>query len=170
MSEEKTTSFNAWISKNAARLMQILSIGSPLDEDAFQDAYLCLVSTCRTQDKGEAIEKAFVAAYCKFTRKAVVENYTTARPEEFVFTLLQTAPEPGIPDQQREDRMESLAMAIKAHIRATYSRNEVAIWEMRMGGTSIRDIADALGISRTAANKAMRRIAERTRAQFALTF
>ena len=170
MSEAKTTSFNAWISDNAIRLMQSLNMSAPFDEDAFQDAYLSLASACRKQEKGAAFERAFVAAYRKFSRRAVSETYTTTHPDDLFFTLLPTPQEAAASEQQRKEQKDSLAQAIRAHIRATYSRNEVAIWEMRMGGTSIRDIADALGISRSATDNAMRRITEQTRAQFAYTF
>lgn len=159
--------FNTWISENALRLKQILSMAAPLDEDAFQDAYLTLAGKNRRRDVGAVFERAFVDAYRKFSRLALQETYTTSHPDDLFFTLLSTAEETEATDPEAERMAESLAKAIKSHIQATYSRAEVAIWEMRMLGNSIRDIADTLGLSRDTADKTIQRITEQTRAQFA---
>lgn len=163
----KATSFNAWISENALRLRQSLSITAPFDEDAFQDAYLTLAGENRRQDEGATFERAFVGAYRKATRQAQRETFTTCHPDDLFFTLIPTAEETEATDSEAERMAATLAKTIKSHIQATYSRAEVAIWEMRMLGNSIRDIADTLGLSRTTADRTIQRIAEQTRAQFA---
>lgn len=163
----RATTFNTWISENALRLKQNLSVAAPLDEDAFQDAYLTLAGKNRTRDMGATFERAFVGAYRKATRQTLQETYTTSHPDDLFFTLLSTAEETEDADPEAERMVDTLAKTIKSHIQATYSRAEVAIWEMRMLGNSIRDIADTLGLSRTTADKTIQRITEQTRAQFA---
>lgn len=164
------TTFNTWISENALRLRQNLSVAAPLDEDAFQDAYLTLDGKNRRRDNGATFERAFVGAYRRASRQALRETYTTSHPDDIFFTLLSTAEETEATDPETERMTESLAKAIKSHIQATYSRAEVAVWEMRMLGNSIRDIADTLGLSRATTDKTIQRITEQTRAQFAYTF
>lgn len=164
----RVTSFNSWIGENALRLMQTLSISAPLDEDAFQDAYLSLATSCRKQEAGSVFEKAFLMAYRKFSRKAMSEAFNTYHPDDIFFTLLP-AQETECNEQNREQEKESLTHAIKAYISTTFNRAEVAVWEMRMSGTSIRDITDALGLSRAATDNTMRRITELTCEQFAYT-
>lgn len=163
----KATTFNTWINENALRLKQNLSVANPLDEDAFQDAYLSLAKENRKQDIGSTFEKAFVGAYRKFSRLALRETYTTSHPDDLFFTLLAEPQDIEGADTDTERMRDSLAKAIKSHIQASYSRAEVAIWEMRMLGNSIRDIADTLGLSRATTDKTIQRIAEQTRAQFA---
>ena len=146
--------------------MQALSIPPALlDEDAFQDAYLSIAVSCRRQAAGQVFEKAFLTAYQKFSRMNLCESYTVCHPDELFFTMLPEQ-ETEHADQRIEQDRNGLARAVRAHIRAGYSPNDVAAWEMRMGGATVRDIADALGLRRTAVDSLMRRITESTRKHF----
>lgn len=137
-----------------------------LDEDAFQDAYLTLAITHDTMEQGAVFEKAFIAAYKKFSGKRICESFTTCHPDELFFSLLPA----DISEEDAEDtkslNFESVAKAIKAHIRTNFSKVEVAVLEMRLKGMSVRNTADALGLSRFSIDSTTQRIIAQTRAQF----
>lgn len=157
---------NEWICTNAAKLKERLSLYSSLDEDAFQDAYLTLVTDCEAEEDSMAFEKAFVAAYRKLSGKRISEAYATVHPDDLFFTLLPTQKDE--PEEKRDERpSQRLASKIRKHIRATFSTNDVAAFEMKIAGYPCRDITDALGMGTTAVNNATQRIITQTRLQFA---
>lgn len=161
----RATSFNAWIGANALRLMQILSISAPLDEDAFQDAYLSLATSCLTPEAESVFEKAFVMAYRKLSRESTSEDFSTCHPDDLFFTLLPAgeAPEDGAEKYVPKKLIE----AIKRYIRHAFPHGEVVAWEMSLAGASLRDISDATGLTRRETIKLRYSIAANTLNAFA---
>lgn len=163
---QKTTTFNAWIADNTSRIMEQLSLYTSLDEDAFQDAYLNLATTIKNREPEALIERRFVAEYKRISRKHICETYATVNPDDYFFTSIAaeettyTEPKP----------IKWLAVTIKRHIRATYHKQEVMAWEMRLNGQSYRDIEDSIGMSRVKTIKSGRKIAAETRKAFAQAY
>lgn len=161
------TKFNAWMSENAAKLKHRLSLYSPIDEDAFQDAYLTLVEEYSTNDNYATIENTFIATYRKLSIKNLGEAFKTCHPDELFFTLLPSYDTDPTEQQQEPKDHSNLVAKIQRHIRATFQRRDVMVFEMRLRGFSCRDIEDTLGIGTTAINNAIQRITAQTRLQFA---
>lgn len=163
----KTTTFNAWICENAAKLKERLSLYSNIDEDAFQDAYLTLATTFSPKNDTADYETAFLKAYRKFSGKNISETYTTCHPDELFFTLIPA--EETVPDEKEEDadKAQRFFHRIRKHIRDTFPTTDVMAFEMKITGYSCRDISDTLGIGTTAINNATERIIAQTRLQFA---
>ncbi len=160
------TTFNAWISDNATKLKERLSLYSRIDEDAFQDAYLTLATTCE-KDCATDYENAFLKAYRKLSGKNLSETYTTCHPDELFFTLIPA--EETVPEDkpERADTTQRLISRIRKHIRDSFPKTDVSAFEMKITGYSCRDISETLGIGTTAINNATNRIITQTRLQFA---
>lgn len=159
--------FNSWISDNAARLRDKLSLYNTFDEDAFQDAYLTLATTGENQNSNNEYEKVFIATYRKLSVKHISELYTTSHPDDLFFSLIpsddvEPMEQPGTAKDTRW-----LISRIRKHIRDTFPKTDVQAFEMKLTGYSCRDITDTLGIGTTAINNATNRIIARTRLQFA---
>lgn len=159
--------FNQWMEENAKRLMAILSVGVALDMDVFQDTYLSLAVRYRRVGYDETFIKAFIETYRKFNRIALRENLNTIRPDDLFFSLLQSTEDTETAELRRKESRFCLAEAIAEHIRATYDVTEVTIWGMHMERQSIRDIADAIGVTIVSVNKTLHKIKENTNKQFA---
>lgn len=161
---QKTATFNAWITDNISRMMERLSLYTSLDEDAFQDAYLNLATTIKNREPEALIERRFVAAYKRISGKHISETYATVNPNELFFNLL---PAEEAPEDAKEPKpIKWLAVVIKRHIRATFPKKEVMAWEMRLDGVSYRDITDSIGMSRDKTAASGRKIAAETRKAF----
>ncbi len=165
--EKTATTFNTWMSDNAAKLMQRLSLYQPMDEDAFQDAYLTLAEAYATKESCATFEKAFLATYRRFSLKHISDTFKTCHPDELFFTLLPS--EETEPMEQRAEPKDNtrLLKKVTRHIRNTFPSRDVIAFEMKLRGFSCRDIEDALGIGTTAINNAAQRITAQTRQKFA---
>lgn len=152
---------------NAYGLRARLLLHGSIDEDAFQDTYLALATTCSNIDKGAAFERAFFTVYRKFVRKNLREAFSTWHPDELFFLLLPSEDEDPMEDAPEEPSTEKIVAKIQRHIRATFPRRDVRILELRLLGFSCRDITDTFGISTTAINNTTNRIITQTRREFA---
>lgn len=161
-------SLNTWIENNAGKLVRQLCAAGPLNEDAYQDAYLTLVATSGRHACDGSFEQAFIAAYRNCCRKQLSEAFATVNPDETFFER-QAAYAGGdsAEHNRQQPAKEHLAVVIRAHILTTYSTTEAEAWKMRMAGNSIRDIADALGISKDIAKRTLHKIAHQVRSRFA---
>lgn len=164
---EQTKTFNTWISENADTMKQRLSISFPVDEDAFQDAYLSLVSEFPKPESSAIFENAFIKIYRRISSRYSREAFETSHPDEIFFTLLPS--DETAPMEQPEERKDRspIAKKIQKHIRTAFPQRDVMAFEMRMKGFSFRDIADTLGIGTTAINNATDRIIAQTSLHFA---
>lgn len=158
------TTLNNWISINAIKMMERLSLYSMLDEDAFQDAYLSLSTAINGAEQGAIIERRFVAEYNRISGKHINEAYTTVHPEELFFNLLPNE------DAPESDALKfvpkKLIEAIKRYIRQTFPSLEVVAWEMNLNKASLRDISDITGLTRCEIIKSRKEIASKTRNKF----
>lgn len=159
--------FNTWISDNAARLREKLSLYNTFDEDAFQDAYLTLATTYDKQTDGKEFERAFISAYRKLSGKHISEQYATCNPDELFFSLIPSEETEPMEQQDEAKDTRGLIGRIRKHIRDTFPKTDVLAFEMKMTGYSCRDITDTIGIGTTAINNATNRIIASTRLQFA---
>lgn len=162
-----TATFNSWISDNAARLREKLSLYNTFDEDAFQDAYLTLATTGENQSSNKEYEKAFIAAYRKLSGKHISELYSTSHPDDLFFSLIPSEDKEPMEQPEATKDTRWLISRIRKHIRDTFPKTDVQAFEMKMTGYSCRDITDTLGIGTTAINNATNRIITRTLLQFA---
>lgn len=167
MMKQTIIAFNRWMAENASWLMAYLGKDASFDEDAFQDSYLSLVTSYSGVSDSNAFMTAFVETYLKMKRRALRESLNTIRPDDLFFSLLQSPEDTETAELRRKENRFCLAEAIAEHISATYGAYEVAIWKMHMGKHSIRDIADAIGESRTLVNQTLHRIKSNTIRQFA---
>lgn len=159
-------SFNAWIRLNAAALKQKLSLHKPLDDDAFQDAYLSLATTAGTSEDGIGFETAFVKAYRELSSRNLRETFFIQHPDGLFFSLLASEEAEPMDDAPEEPSTEKIVTKIQRHIRATFPRRDVRILELRLLGFSCRDITATFGIGTTAINNTTNRIITQTRREF----
>lgn len=158
--------FNFWMSRNAAKLRAKLSASSSFDEDAFQDAYLTLATEYRQQGSSRDIEKDFLVAYRKHTKKHINEAYDTTHPDAIFFTLLPSVDE-ETEEESADDNKPGLGAFILRYIRTTFTKQEATAFEMRMSGYTYRDIADVTGMGTTALINTSGKIIASMRLQFA---
>lgn len=158
-------SFNEWVINNAALLKHRLSLYTALDEDAFQDAYLTLATTCRSKEESILFEKIFTETYRQLYQKNLNESYTTVHPDDLFFSLISSE-EAESDDTQEATYSKNLILKIQHHIRTTFSTREVTAWNMKLEGYSLRDITDVVDMGTTKIYKTVRKIASETRAQF----
>lgn len=162
-------SFNSWMSLNAARLKERLSLGAGFDEDAFQDAYLTLAESSRGVDSPD-YEHSFLRAYRSLSRRNFRETFRTCHPDELFFRLLaaEQEDEDEQPDAEASlsEGTETFARQVRKHIRDAFPRPQAAAFEMRLAGYSCRDISDVLGIGSSAINSATEHIIAQTRLRF----
>lgn len=163
-----SSSLNEWICKNAATLKNKLCLYRTLDEDAFQDAYLTLATTAETEDDHAGYEVAFMKAYRKLSGKNLSETFSTWHPDELFFALLPSETTEPMEDAPEEPSTEKIVAKIQRHIRATFPRRDVRIFELRLIGFSNRDIADVFGIGPAAIKNMTERIITQTRREFAV--
>lgn len=161
-------SLNEWICRNAATLKNKLCLYKTLDEDAFQDAYLALASAPETEEDHAGYEVAFMKAYRKFSGKHLSETFAAWHPDELFFSLLPSGDGEPMEDTPEEPRTDRIAAKIRQHIRATFPRRDVRIFELRLIGFSNRDVADAFGIGPAAIKNMTERIITQTRREFAV--
>lgn len=153
-----------WFAKNYKLLKESISVSSELDEDAFHEAYLVLISKKDIQPIMAEFRKLFLMTYKAITKKQFSENYILCHPDELFFTLLPEAPEE---DQERPD-YEKLAKTIAVYIHSTFSELQRAVWNMRVQGYSIANTADALGLKTSQFNEVCQSVNSKTKARFAL--
>lgn len=164
--ERTSLTFSGWLIDNAARLKERLSLQGILDEDAFQDAYIAIVTSVE-QESTSDYEKTFLKAYRQLYKRNMGESFTTSHPDELFFNMLSS--DEAEPMEETEDAADTapLANRLISHIRKSFPPKDVMAFEMKMKGLSLRDISDALGIGTTAARNAIERITEMTRERFA---
>ena len=158
---------NKWISENADSIKQRIGIYCPVDDDAFQDAYLSLVTEYPEPETSATLENAFMKIYRRLSNAHRREVFETSHPDELFFTFLPS--EETAPMEQPEEPQDRthIVRKVQKHIRAAFPQRDVIAFEMRMKGFSLRDITDTLGIGSTAINNATDRIIKHTRLQFA---
>lgn len=160
----RPTSFNEWIRHNGAAVRRRISLRGTLDEDAFQDAYLCMATAPETEVGCEA---DFMRIYRRHVAKNLGEAFSTCHPDELFFLLLPSRDAEPMEDAPEEDAAGYTAAIIRKFIRATFPRRDVRMLELRLFGFPYRDIADAFGIRPSAINGIINSIITRTRREFA---
>lgn len=158
---------NAWISDNAAKLRHRLTIYCSLDEDAFQEAYLTLAMAFRAPESARILEAAFLKAYRQLANRNIGESFTMSHPDELFFTLLPSDDTEPMEEPEETKDIASLARRVRRHIRASFPRIEVMVFEMRIKGFSCRDITDTMGIGTAAINNITEQIIIKARSRFA---
>lgn len=155
---EKT--FNEWIDGNAGRLKERVSLHCNFDEDAFQDAYLAIV-TADEHESTSNYEANFIKAYRRFSNRNIGDGFTLCHPDELFFSMLP-AEETDLEDNEA-DIIQNTIDRIRRHIQATYSKFDVKVFELKLAGCSFRDISATLGIGTLAINNIVKRISTETR-------
>lgn len=161
-----------WMAQNASKIRQIIGLDNPVDDDAFQDAYLTIAQefTVR-QERPSVFERAFLAAYRKIQSKNFSETFKTAHPDELFFTMLtDKESDPIEKPKRKEPRKSNLAKDINGFLTITFSSVQMMIWRMRKAGRSIRDTADAMGVSQREVKETQAMMTESVRLHFATTY
>ena len=80
--------FESWCEKNYYKLRERLSLQGLFDEDAYQDAYLSILSRVRKGEQILCYDKHITNAYQAYRKKHLNEGFVYVRPDELLFTLL----------------------------------------------------------------------------------
>lgn len=161
-SKEKPA-FDKWFLENYSRLKEMVSLKSILDEDAFHEAYLVIVTDKSMSASSKDFRKIFLTAYKAITKRSLSENYRVCFPDELFFAMLPT---PEIEDEPKIDTT-ALASEIRSYIHNTFTAVQKSIFTMRVQGYSIRETADTFGINNDQVKDEVRNITCRTRERFA---
>ena len=81
--------FESWCAKNYYKLRERLSLQGLFDEDAYQDAYLSILSRVRKGEQILCYDKHITNAYQAYRKKHNSEGIVYVRPDELLFTLMQ---------------------------------------------------------------------------------
>lgn len=140
--------FESWCAKNYYKLRERLSLQGLFDEDAYQDAYLSILSRVRKGEQILCYDKHITNAYQAYRKKHISEGFVYVRPDELLFTLLpDNAP---LPMEKSEGKPYYVQMVkeIKSYVKHNYSPTLVLAWETRrINLMSYVDISAFTGIA-----------------------
>lgn len=138
-------SFDEWFEVSYNELKERCRLTSNYDEDAFHEAYIRTVTDNNLCISTEDYVKTFLSAYRKLCRSAFSDTYDTIRPDETFFSMLPDTQDER--DYEEENKRDTLATIIKKFIIATFTPMQVACWNLRLSGYSLRNTADACGLN-----------------------
>lgn len=157
--------FDDWFVRNYQTLKNRISTSSELDEDAFHEAYLAVVTSKNKCEDITELRNTFLIAYSEHTKKHIHESYVVCHPDVLFFTLLPDTPE----DETPKTNFSSLAIKVSKFIQATFTEMQIAIWQMRIQGISIVNTADSLGLKPVEVRQEYNQVLTRTQRRFALS-
>lgn len=139
--------FESWCAKNYYKLRERLSLQGLFDEDAYQDAYLSILSRVRKGEQILCYDKHITNAYQAYRKKHISEGFVYVRPDELLFTLLpDNAPLPFEPVKEKPN-FAWLIYDIKQFVRRNNPTMDVIVWEAKnIHRQSITDISGFTGL------------------------
>lgn len=161
--DKEISAFDKWFIENYSRLKESISLKSLLDEDAFHEAYLAVITNSKLSENMIDFRKVFLTTYRTISRRSLNESYTVCHPNELFFTLL---PDTDVEDEPKKD-LSRLVATIRGFIKNTFTPLQKDIWQMRLQGYSIKDTADSFGISNGQVMTEINIVRSRTCEQFA---
>lgn len=139
--------FESWCAKNYYKLRERLSMQGLFDMDAYQDAYLSIISRIRKGEQILCYDKQIINAYQAHRKRHINEGFVYVRPDELLFTLLPDNGPLPFEEVKQKPSFAWLIYDIKQFVRRNNSEMDVIVWEAKnIHRQSITDISGFTGL------------------------